>query len=60
MKKVDSKRTPFFARFLEGQQFPRVKSDLKAGRPPGPTLPDSDQLVTQKYPSDDDEGGETS
>ena len=42
------KRAPFFARFLEGQSFPRVKTDVKAGKgPPRHTL---------KYPSDDDTG----
>ena len=45
------KKVPFFARFLEGQKFPKVKTDLKAGpRPGGPPF------VTLKYPSDDDEG----
>jgi len=39
--------TPFFAQFLEGQEFPEVKTDVKAGpRPP---------IVTMKWPSDDDE-----
>jgi|SoiMethySBSTD1v2_1073268.scaffolds.fasta_scaffold2525732_2 hypothetical protein len=54
----DSKKKPFFARFLEGQEFPRVKSDLKAGKKPGgPTDPVLDTATTQKYPSDDDEDG---
>ena len=39
---------PFFVRFLEGQDFPEVQTEVKAGRPPFHTL---------KYPSDDDEGG---
>jgi hypothetical protein len=46
MKKVDSKRSPFFARFLEGQRDLKVKSGIKAGRP----------NYTMKYPSDGDEG----
>lgn len=48
-KKVrkERKEVPFFARFLEGQ-FPRVKSDLRAGKKP--------PFYTLKYPSDDDEG----
>jgi hypothetical protein len=50
-----TKRSPFFARFLEGQRFPQVKTDVKAGWD-RPTLPAKDGLVTQKYPSDDDEG----
>jgi hypothetical protein len=36
-------RSPFFARFLEGQQFPKVKTDVKAGK-----------KLTLRYPSDDD------
>ena len=45
--KKEKKDVPFFARFLEGQTFPRVKSDIKAGpRPP---------IVTMKWPSDDDD-----
>ncbi len=55
-------KLPFFARFLEGQAFPRVKSGLKAGKKGGgggggPTNPDIDTATTQKYPSDDDEDG---
>ena len=45
---------PFFARFLEGQDFPNVKSNVKAGR----TLKypsDGDDNVTHKFPSDSDE-----
>ena len=47
---------PFFARFLEGQNFPEVKTSIKAGR----TLKfpsDGDDDVTQKFPSDGDEEG---
>lgn len=53
---------PFFARYLEGQDFPDVKSNVKAGDGPlGPIVThkypsDGDETVTQKYPSDDDEG----
>jgi hypothetical protein len=51
-----SSRAPFFARFLEGQ-FPRVKSNLKAGKKPGgPTDPVLDMDQTHKFPSDSDEG----
>jgi hypothetical protein len=38
---------PFFARFLEGQDFPSVKTNIKAGPLGNP--------VTHKYPSDSDE-----
>ena len=47
------KEVPFFARFLEGQKFPKVKTDLKAGPGHGPGGP---PIVTLKWPSDDDEG----
>ena len=53
MIKADE-QVPFFARYLEGQEFPRVKTDIRAGR----TLKfpsDLDEVVTLKYPSDDDE-----
>ncbi len=48
---------PFFARFLESQEYPEVESDVKAGKPPGGggTLPSVDQLQTMKYPSDGDD-----
>lgn len=45
---MEKKEVPFFARFLEDQEFPRVKTDIKAGRPPFQTL---------KWPKDDDEDG---
>ena len=54
--KDTEKEVPFFARFLEGQEFPRVKTNVKAGRTlkfPS-DLDEGDQ--TMKYPSDDDEG----
>ncbi len=45
---------PFFARFLEGQDFPQVKTDIKAGPKPGGGG-GGPPLVTLKYPSDDDD-----
>ncbi|PYP86367.1 MAG: hypothetical protein DMF61_13690 [Blastocatellia bacterium AA13] len=48
------KQVPFFARYLEGQEFPRVKTDVRAGQ----TLKfpsDLDEAVTLKYPSDGDD-----
>lgn len=54
MTKQESK-VPFFARFVETQEFPKVKTDVKAGpRPGGGGGP---PFVTLKYPSDDDEDG---
>ncbi len=44
---------PFFARFLEAQEYPEVESDVRAG---GITLKTSDDIShTQKFPSDSDE-----
>ena len=46
---------PFFARFLEGQDFPEVKTNIKAGGGTI-TLKSQDDLdQTQKAPSDRDE-----
>jgi hypothetical protein len=56
---MSKNQQPFFARYLEGQAFPEVKTNVKAGpltvthKHPS----DSDEGdVTMKYPSDDDEG----
>ena len=55
---TEKKDTPFFARYLEGQEFPQVKTGVKSGivfqtlKYPS----DSDELAhTLKYPSDSDE-----
>lgn len=51
---------PFFARFLETQQ-PKVRTGVKAGAESGANREttkapsDFDEMVTMKYPSDDDE-----
>ena len=45
MKKKVKKEAPFFARFLEQQKFPKIKSNVKAGGGGG--------NVTLKWPSDD-------
>ncbi|MGA9770643.1 MAG: microviridin/marinostatin family tricyclic proteinase inhibitor [Blastocatellia bacterium] len=52
--KDTNNEVPFFARYLEGQEFPDVKTNVKAGitkKYPS----DVDEDVTMKYPSDDDE-----
>ena len=47
---------PFFARYLEGQEFPEVKTDVKAGAATTKYPSDNDEIEhTQKYPSDGDE-----
>jgi hypothetical protein len=44
---------PFFARFLESQDYPEITSDVKAG---AFTQKNNDDVShTQKYPSDSDE-----
>ena len=57
-KEMNEKAEPFFARYLEGQDFPRVKTNVKAGATTlkFPSDLDDHQDVTQKYPSDSDEG----
>jgi hypothetical protein len=56
MKKTDNE-IPFFARYLEGQEFPQVKTNVKAGIKASTKYPsDLDEIEhTQKYPSDGDE-----
>lgn len=57
---MEKKEMPFFARFLEDQEFPHVKTDIKAGPGNGNGPPGGGggpPLVTLKYPSDDDEDG---
>jgi hypothetical protein len=44
LQKSNSKQKPFFVRFLEGGEPPRVKTGVKAGQ------------LTHKYPSNRDEG----
>ncbi len=56
MKNPERPEVPFFVRFLEAQEALQVKTDVKAGRPPGGGG-HGPPLVTLKYPSDDDEGG---
>ena len=55
---MDTKDKPFFVRFLEGQDFPSVKTDIKTGIGPitNKYPSDADENVTHKYPSDNDEG----
>ena len=44
-----TEKTPFFARYLEGQL--KVKSGVRAGKKKKP------EITTMKFPSDSDEGG---
>ena len=47
---------PFFVRYLESQEFPEVKTDVKAGAKTLKYPSDSDEPAhTLKYPSDGDE-----
>jgi len=55
----EKKEIPFFARFLEGQDALQVRTNLRAGATlKFPSDRDEHVHTTQKYPSDDDEGGE--
>jgi hypothetical protein len=57
-KETTEKEAPFFARYLEGQEFPDVKTNLKAGRTlKYPSDADEHVDVTHKFPSDNDESG---
>jgi len=47
------KERPFFARFLEGQEFPQIKTNVKAGAITSKQLDQLEQ--TMKAPSDRDE-----
>ena len=54
----DSNETvqPFFARYLETQEYPEVKTEVRAGAHTLKYPSDSDEIYyTQKYPSDGDE-----
>jgi len=46
---------PFFARFLEGQEYPEVRTDVKAGIHTMKAPSDGDEYHTMKYPSDGDD-----
>ena len=54
--KETEKEVPFFARFLEGQEFPNVKTNIKAGLTLKYPSDRDEGDRTMKYPSDDDEG----
>ena len=52
----EKRETPFFARYLEAQQFPKVKTGVKSGAATLKFPSDTDELEhTLKYPSDGDE-----
>lgn len=55
---ITKNEQPFFARFLEGQEFPKIKTNIKAGIGPVTNKfpSDHDEDVTHKFPSDSDEG----
>lgn len=50
MKKTQETRSPFFVRFLEGQELAQANAGATLKYPS-----DVDEEVTLKYPSDDDE-----
>lgn len=56
---TDRTENPFFARYLEGQDYPSVRTDIKAGPKGGGGGggggADWPPAETQKYPSDNDD-----
>lgn len=54
---MNTNEEPFFARYLEGQEFPEVKTNIKAGTTLKYPSDRDEGDVTQKFPSDNDEGG---
>lgn len=52
---MSTNEQPFFARYLEGQEFPQVKTNIKAGPTTQKYPSDIDEDVTLKFPSDTDE-----
>ena len=58
MKQNETKPSvPFFARYLDGQDYPEVQTDVKAGsRIVTQKAPsDIDEMITMKFPSDGDD-----
>ena len=53
------KEQPFFVRFLEGQEFPEVKTNVKAGTTLKFPSDRDEGDQTMKYPSDGDEGSDS-
>lgn len=54
MNKLENE-VPFFARYLEGEEFPKVKTNLKAGATKKFPSDNDEHDVTHKFPSDNDE-----
>ena len=54
---MKEKEQPFFARYLEPQDFPRVKTNLKGGPVTLKFPSDKDEAVTLKFPSDAEDAG---
>ena len=49
---MTKKEEPFFSRYLEGQHFPHVKTNIKAGPETQKYPSDADENMTLKFPSD--------
>lgn len=49
---MNTNEQPFFARYLEGQEFPQVKTNVKAGPTTQKYPSDVDENMTLKFPSD--------
>ncbi len=55
--KTPDKEQPFFARYLEGQMFPDVKTGIKAGHTSQKSSDNDEVPTTLKFPSDSEDAG---
>lgn len=56
-EKQNEKAVPFFARFLEGQHVAEMSEEESEAIGGGMEGEDPDEIMTLKYPSDDEDGG---
>jgi len=55
---MNTNEKPFFAKYLEGQEFPQVRTNIKAGPETRKYPSDTDEVATTlKYPSDAEDTG---
>lgn len=52
---MNTNEQPFFAKYLEGQEFPQVRTSIKAGPETQKYPSDADEDLTLKFPSDSED-----
>lgn len=52
---MNTNEQPFFVKYLEEQEFPRVRTNIKAGPETQKYPSDADEGVTLKFPSDSED-----